>query len=89
MLSVVIVWGISYVFGWLFICGTHFDRNWTSVAESLKCGNLTMMNQSLSLSDVIMDFLIMVFPLPLVWNTEYRLAGRELTIDRSGDCECR
>lgn len=66
MLSIVIVWGVSYVFGWLFICGTHFDRNWTSVEESLKCGNLTIMNQSLSLSDVIMDLLIMIFPLPLV-----------------------
>ena len=89
MLSIVVVWGVSYVFGWLFICGTHFDWNWTNVENSLKCGNLTIMNQSLSLSDVIMDFLIMIFPLPLVGNTECRLAKRKLTLDRSGGCECR
>ncbi len=74
MLSIVIVWGLSFVFGFMFICGTHFDWNWTSVDNSLKCGNLTITNQSLSLSDVITDFLIMVFPLPLVRNTECRLA---------------
>lgn len=66
MLSIVIVWGVSFVFGFMFICGAHFDWNWTSVENSLKCGNLTITNQSLSLSDVIMDLLIMIFPLPLV-----------------------
>lgn len=66
MLSIVIIWGVSYVIGWLFICGTHFDRLYTSVENSLKCGNLIILNQSISLSDVVMDFLIMVFPLPLV-----------------------
>lgn len=74
MLSIVIVWGLAFVFGFMFICGTHFDWNWTSVENSLKCGNLTIINQSLSLSDVITDFLIMIFPIPLVWNTECRLA---------------
>ena len=66
MLSIVIVWGLSFVFGFMFICGTHFDWNWTSVDNSLKCGNLIITNQSLSLSDVIMDLLIMIFPVPLV-----------------------
>ena len=70
MLSTVIIWGLSFVFGFMFICGTHLDWNWTSVENSLKCGNLTITNQSLSLSDVIMDLLIMIFPLPLVRISE-------------------
>ena len=88
MLSMVIIWGLSFVFGFMFICGTHLDWNWTSVENSLKCGNLTMTNQSLSLSDVIMDFLIMIFPLPLVRSSERRLARRELTLSRFGGYRC-
>ncbi len=89
MLSVVIVWGFSFVFGFMFICRTHFNWSWTSVDNSLKCGNLKITNQSLSLSDVIMDFLIMIFPLPLVRWTKSGLAGRKLTLGRFGGCKCR
>ena len=87
MLIIVTIWGLSFTFGFMFICGTHFDWNWTSVENSLKCGDLTKTNQSLSLSDVIMDFLIMVFPMPLVCTISCRLLEKRLTADRSGGCD--
>lgn len=70
LLSIVVVWTMSFTIGFLFICGTRFDWVFTSIENSLKCGNFTQVDQALSLSDVIMDFLIMVFPIPLVRLTK-------------------
>ena len=70
LLSIVVVWTMSFTIGLLFICGTHFDWVFTSIENSLKCANFTQLSQALSISDVIMDFLIMVFPIPLVRVTK-------------------
>lgn len=63
----IFIWGVGFFFAFLFSCGSHFDYFWTSVENQLKChADLSMMTLSLSISDVIMDVMILAFPIPLV-----------------------
>ena len=64
--ALVVVWGCGYFFSWLFGCQTNFSFLWGN-QEELQCKvNLSMVDLSLSISDVIMDVLIFTFPIPLV-----------------------
>jgi hypothetical protein len=77
MNALIIIWGLGYVLSFIFTCGTHFNYLWSSTADTLKCPlSLPKIDLSLSISDAIMDVLIMVFPIPLV-----RFGGRRSVID--------
>ncbi|PQE29144.1 plasma membrane Pth11 protein [Rutstroemia sp. NJR-2017a BBW] len=63
----IIIWGLGYFFSFLFACQTHFDYFWTNLENQLKCtADLAMIQLSLSISDVIMDVILLAFPIPLI-----------------------
>jgi hypothetical protein len=70
IIGLIIIWGLGYFFSFLFACQTHFDYFWTNLENQLKCtADLTMIQLSLSISDVIMDVILLAFPIPLVGAT--------------------
>lgn len=66
MIALITIWGLGFFFGFLFACRTHFNYVFTDVEEQLKCANLAMIQESLAVSDVVMDVIVFVFPIPLV-----------------------
>jgi hypothetical protein len=65
--AIILLWGIGYFFAFLFGCGTHFNDFWTNIENQLKCpADLAMIQKSLAMSDVIMDGIILIFPILLV-----------------------
>lgn len=65
--ALVVIWGISYFIAFWFGCGVNFHYLWSSVEDQLKCHvDFSMLDMSLAISDVIMDVICFVFPIPLV-----------------------
>ncbi|KAI1404190.1 hypothetical protein F4819DRAFT_448227 [Hypoxylon fuscum] len=70
MLTVVVMFGIGITFATVFACGTHFSYWWSSAGADLKahCVNTQMLTYAQSVSDFIIDVIIIVMPVPLVWK---------------------
>ncbi len=66
IVAIIIIWTISFFFAFLFMCGTNFDYLWTSLANEAKCAKTMMLQNGYAISDVITDFLVLLFPMPLV-----------------------
>ena len=66
LLAITVIWGVSFFFGFLFICRLQFGYLWGNVEDLLKCASTSMLNKAVSISDMIMDIMIMLFPMPLV-----------------------
>lgn len=66
-LTVIGAWGIAYFFSLLFICPGHPDAFWTTLAEEKKyCIDTSTWHDSYGISDVILDFLVILLPVPQV-----------------------
>lgn len=62
----IIVWGLGFWLSFLFPCKTHWEWLWTNLINMAKCpSDLLMMHESLFISNVIMDLIIFVVPIPL------------------------
>jgi hypothetical protein len=67
IMALIVIWSVGFFFSFLFACGTHFNYFWTDLENQLKCpADLSQIDLSLSISDVIMDVIILVFPIPWV-----------------------
>lgn len=66
LLAIIVLWGVAFFITFLSLCGSHVDYAWSTVANELKCASTTMADQALSISDVITDLMILIFPMPLV-----------------------
>lgn len=67
--GLIIIWIIGFFFGYLFVCKAHPSNYWTSLYnEKLYCNNSTQLHLGNAISDLIFDFLIIAFPIPLVWS---------------------
>ncbi|CAG8960682.1 hypothetical protein HYFRA_00013450 [Hymenoscyphus fraxineus] len=65
--ALLLIWGIGHFFAVMFACGNNFHYFWTSVENQLKCpADLVKIQQSLAISDVLMDVIILIFPIPLI-----------------------
>jgi hypothetical protein len=79
--ALIVVWGCGFFFGWLFGCGTHFDYYWTSQENQLKCpADLAKINLSLAISNFLIDFIIMVFPIPLIMKLQMSRTNKFATL---------
>jgi hypothetical protein len=64
---IIIAWGISFFFAFLFICDVNFAAWWTSIKTlNTHCGKLLDLQLGFSVSDFITDFFLFVLPLPMV-----------------------
>ncbi|KAL9131626.1 MAG: hypothetical protein Q9217_000514 [Psora testacea] len=66
VVAIIIAWAVSFFFAFLFMCGTHFDYLWTSLANEAKCARTMMLQNGFAISDVITDLFVLLFPIPLV-----------------------
>lgn len=64
--SVVILWTISFFFGFVFSCGTHFSAAWGSLEESAKYCRELHLDNPFVVSDLVTDIMILCIPLPVV-----------------------
>lgn len=64
---VVILWTISFFFGFMFSCGAHFSARWGSLNDKdLYCGADLDLDNAFVVSDLITDVVIFCLPLPVV-----------------------
>jgi hypothetical protein len=70
MLVIVAMYGISLTFATIFACGVHVDIWWASAGAALKerCINTQMLTYAQTVSDFIIDGIILVIPIPLIWR---------------------
>jgi hypothetical protein len=65
---ITIIWTISFLFSFIFTCGTHISAYWGSLeSEEKYCGQggFTLEN-AFYISDFITDVLILCLPIPMV-----------------------
>ena len=67
------IWGISYFFALLFKCNPisayiRYDLK----APRLHCANPDPIYSSLPISDVLIDIIILIIPIPFVWRLHMR-----------------
>ena len=67
---IIVCWTVSFFFTLFFACGIHLDYLWTSLANEGKCNNTSMIQNGCSISDVITDVMVLIFPIPLVSEQE-------------------
>ncbi|KAL2045433.1 hypothetical protein ABVK25_012097 [Lepraria finkii] len=78
--GLIIIWIIGFFFGYLFVCKAHPSNYWTSLYnEKLYCNNSTQLHLGYAISDFIFDFLIIAFPIPLVWSL-HMSPGRKIGV---------
>ena len=66
VVAVIVIWTVSFFFALPFGCRLHFDYLWTSLANEAKCVKSLELQNGFAISDVITDFLVLIFPIPLV-----------------------
>ena len=93
MIVIVIVWSIAFFFSVLFECRTHFEYLWSTLLELVThCSDEEKFFNAYAISDVVIDGLILVMPIPMVClqQTGIVVAVVDFTNDiRYGGCKCR
>ena len=71
MLCLILAWGLSFFFSLLFICPGHPDAFWTMLKlEKEYCLNTTLWHNTYGISDVVLDLMVILFPLPQVMQLQ-------------------
>lgn len=66
-ITIVGVWTTSFIFTYLFGCGTKFWALWSALIDlTTYCADATTIHKTMSISDVITDIIILSIPLPNV-----------------------
>ncbi|KAH8597902.1 hypothetical protein B0O99DRAFT_684608 [Bisporella sp. PMI_857] len=77
MICAVAVWGAAFELAYLFMCGTHFSAWWGTAENTMKyCQNSLRTEYGFTLSDFLTDAIILLIPLPLLWNLQLRTAKK-------------
>lgn len=71
------IWGISYFFTLLFKCNplsayVHYGLK----APGLHCANPYSIYYSLAISDVLIDIIILIIPIPFVWRLHMKTSQK-------------
>lgn len=65
--AIVVLWMVGYLFGFIFMCGTHIYANWGSLqVRSMYCGPSADVDSAFVVSDSITDVMVLCLPLPVV-----------------------
>lgn len=71
MCVVIVLWSLSFFFGFAFQCGTDIAHWWTSAATiKAYCDNTNAVNLGFVISDVITDVMILIIPIPIIWRLQ-------------------
>lgn len=68
MIAVLVAWTVAFFFGFLFACGGHFDRWWLHPQSCPGPGSAPGLafENGFALSEVLIDFFIIIMPVPMV-----------------------
>lgn len=76
---VVILWTLTFLFGFIFSCGTHFSAAWGSLKnDAMYCGAALDLDDAFVVSDLITDILVLCLPLPVVSDQIVKIARHRL-----------
>lgn len=88
MITIVGVWTTSFVFAFLFSCGTKFWALWSRLIDLLTyCADSSLIYRTMSISDVVTDIIILSIPLPNVSPLFHRFAESFFTLTSVLDLE--
>ncbi|KAI1430272.1 hypothetical protein F5Y12DRAFT_722938 [Xylaria sp. FL1777] len=75
MLVIVAMFGIGITFAFIFACGTHFEYYWSTAGAELleKCINTQKLVYAQSVSDFIIDAIIILMPIAMVWKLHMKV----------------
>jgi len=78
MITIVTLWTIAFFFVNLLECGTKLSINWkaTQLQANELCIDEEKMNEGNIFSDFILDVIILLMPLPTIWNLNMPLKRR-------------
>lgn len=71
LLGLIVVWGVGTSLGMVLVC-TPVRSNWDTSRTALDCKNQNAMYQSLVITNVVTDFLIICLPMYTVWHLQIR-----------------
>ncbi|ORY16642.1 hypothetical protein BCR34DRAFT_597641 [Clohesyomyces aquaticus] len=68
LIGFVILWCLGFSITYLSACRADFSAHWSSKSFETKCTNTFWMLYGLAISDFIMDCLIIILPIPIIWQ---------------------
>ena len=67
LVIICVIWGIGFEFGLMFSCNTDVWAYFSSIEDlTAYCGNLLLHQYLLGITDVVIDIVIFMIPMPLV-----------------------
>jgi hypothetical protein len=64
---IIIIWALTSLFVFLFVCGSKIYLQWGPLAETRdQCGDLFAVELGLVISDLVTDVMIITLPMPIV-----------------------
>ena len=70
--GLIVAWTITFFFVFLFYCGNHQDKEWSTVTDLLAyCPHALDDDKAIGISDSIMDIIIIALPIPVVSRPVY------------------
>ncbi|KAF2726648.1 hypothetical protein EJ04DRAFT_452918 [Polyplosphaeria fusca] len=80
-MTIIGMWAVAFTFTYMFMCGVDYDIMWNAETQVVlqKCVNTFMVAYSHSISDFITDALVILIPLPFIWQLHLPL-GRKLGV---------
>lgn len=65
--ALIIGWTIAFFFVFIFYCGSHPSKEWSTVVDIIEyCPNALNDQMAIGISDAVMDAFIIAMPLPAV-----------------------
>lgn len=66
-ITVVVLWTVGCLSGFIFSCGTHISANWSNFEDiKMYCGPSLDVENAFVVSDLITDVMVLCLPLPVV-----------------------
>ena len=65
--ALIVAWTTIFFFMFIFYCGSHTSKEWSTVVDVIKyCSRGVRYQTALGISDSVMDVIIIALPVPVV-----------------------
>ncbi|KAH7413886.1 hypothetical protein DE146DRAFT_750076 [Phaeosphaeria sp. MPI-PUGE-AT-0046c] len=77
LIALTVFWTVGFLAANIFQCGTYPAAAWTSGKMLIKyCDDISMATTSRAITNAVMDLLIVVSPLPIIWQMRMSLTQK-------------
>ncbi|MCJ1437277.1 hypothetical protein MMC27_006663 [Xylographa pallens] len=77
LIVAIVAWTITFFFIWIFACGSHVSANWGSRMDLVTyCEQRLPMSNGFLISDLIIDVITLVLPMPIIWSLKMTLSRK-------------